>query len=109
MAGGRQAMPISRFPATTRDIALIVDDSVEALGVVEFITALGEDLVGAVDVFDVYRGNRIPTGKKSVALRLTYRSFDRSLTDTEVNSIHENIARKVLKEFNAELPPDIDR
>ncbi|MDY6989181.1 MAG: phenylalanine--tRNA ligase subunit beta [Thermodesulfobacteriota bacterium] len=100
----KRAMPLSRFPSTTRDLALMVDDVVEAQSVLDFVDALGEDLIGGGEVFDVYKGARIPQGKKSVAFRFTYRSFERSLTDTEVNSIHEDIARKVLKEFRAELP-----
>ena len=101
----KRARPLSRFPATTRDLALIVDDAVEAQRVLDFVDAVGENLIGGGEVFDVYKGRRIPQGKKSVAFRFTYRSFERSLTDTEVNRIHENIARQVLKEFRAELPP----
>ncbi|MDY6836399.1 MAG: phenylalanine--tRNA ligase subunit beta [Thermodesulfobacteriota bacterium] len=100
----KRARPLSRFPSTTRDLALIVDDGVEAQRVLDFVDALGENLIGGGEVFDVYKGRRIPQGKKSVAFRFTYRSFERSLTDTEVNRIHENIARQVLKEFRAELP-----
>ncbi|MDY6950259.1 MAG: phenylalanine--tRNA ligase subunit beta [Thermodesulfobacteriota bacterium] len=100
----KRAMPLSKFPSTTRDLALIVDDGVEAQSVLDFVDTLGEDLIGRGEVFDVYKGGRIAEGKRSVAFRFTYRSFERSLTDTEVNSIHEEIARKVLKAFHAELP-----
>jgi phenylalanyl-tRNA synthetase beta chain len=100
----KRAMPLSRFPSTTRDLALIVDDAVEAQKVLDFVDGLGEDLIGKGEVFDVYKGKKIPHGKKSVAFRFTYRSFERSLTDSEVNKIHENIARKVLDAFHAELP-----
>ncbi|NVM23018.1 MAG: phenylalanine--tRNA ligase subunit beta [Desulfobacterales bacterium] len=98
------ARPISRFPATTRDIALIVDEAVEAGSVLDFIEGLGQELIEAVDVFDVYQGRPIPDGKKSIALRITYRSFERNLTDSEVNTIHEVVTNKVLKQFKAQLP-----
>jgi phenylalanyl-tRNA synthetase beta chain len=102
----KHARPISRFPATTRDVALIVDDAVEVQGVLDFIADLGEELVEDVAIFDVYQGLPIPEGKKSIALRFTYRSFERNLTDTEVNSIHEAMTQKVLKHFKAQLPSE---
>ncbi|MGD8513728.1 MAG: phenylalanine--tRNA ligase subunit beta, partial [Deltaproteobacteria bacterium] len=101
----KHARLVSRFPATTRDMALIVDNPVEAQGVLDFIDALGQALITGVDIFDVYEGPPVPQGKKSIALRLTYQSFERSLTDSEVNSIHETMTDKVLENFNAQLPP----
>ncbi len=101
----RHARLVSRFPATTRDMALIVDSPIEAQGVLDFIDTLGQALIGGVQIFDVYEGPPVPQGKKSIALRLTYQSFERSLTDGEVNSIHETMTKKVLKQFNAQLPP----
>ncbi len=101
----KHARLISKFPATTRDIALIIDEPVEAQGVLNFIEALGQQLIGGVEIFDVYEGPPVPDGKKSIALRLTYQSFERSLTDTEVNGIHEIVAQKVLEQFKAQLPP----
>jgi phenylalanyl-tRNA synthetase beta chain len=105
----KHAEALSRFPATTRDIALIVDDKLEAQGVIDFIGGLGQELIEGVEVFDIYRGSPIPAGKKSMALRFTYQSFERNLTDEEVNSIHEAVTLKVLKQFNAQLPADTTR
>jgi phenylalanyl-tRNA synthetase beta chain len=85
-------------------MALIVDNPIEAQGVLDFIDALGQALIGGVEIFDVYEGPPVPQGKKSIALRLTYQSFERSLTDSEVNGIHETMTKKVLKKFNAQLP-----
>ncbi len=100
----KHAEALSRFPATTRDIALIADDHSEAQGVLDFIAGLGQELIERVEVFDIYKGPPIPEGKKSMALRFTYRSFERNLTDDEVNTIHEAVTLKVLKQFNAQLP-----
>jgi phenylalanyl-tRNA synthetase beta chain len=101
----KRSETLSRFPATTRDIALIADDDLQARGVVDFVEGLGQELIEGVEIFDVYKGSPIPQGKKSMALRFTYRSFERNLTDGEVNAIHEAVTRKVLKQFKAQLPP----
>ena len=100
----KHAEALSRFPATTRDIALIADAQLEAQGVLDFIAGLGEELIEGVEVFDIYRGSPIPKAKKSMAFRFTYQSFERNLTDDEVNTIHEAVTLKVLKQFNAQLP-----
>jgi phenylalanyl-tRNA synthetase beta chain len=105
----KHAEALSRFPATSRDIALIADDHLEAQDVLDFITGLGQELIERVEVFDIYKGAPISKGKKSVALRFTYRSFERNLTDDEVNTIHETVTLKVLKQFNAQLPADTTR
>ena len=52
----------------------------------------------------VYKGAPIPKGKKSLALQFTYRSLERNLTDSEVNSIHEAVINNTLRQFNAQLP-----
>jgi phenylalanyl-tRNA synthetase beta chain len=100
----KHAEALSRFPATSRDIALIADDHLEAQDVLDFITGLAQELIERVEVFDMYKGAPIPKGKKSLALRFTYRSFERNLTDDEVNTIHEAVTLKVLKQFDAQLP-----
>jgi phenylalanyl-tRNA synthetase beta chain len=87
-------------------MALIVDNGLEAHSVLDFIAQLGQELIQDVEIFDVYKGSPIPKGKKSMALRFIYQSFERNITDSEVNSIHETVTHNVLKQFNAQLPPD---
>ncbi len=99
----KRARTLSRFPATTRDIALILTNTVEAQAVLDFIENMRQALVEGVEIFDIYAGSPIPEGSKSIGLRFTYRSFERSLTDDEVNSIHETITMDVLKKFDAQL------
>ena len=101
----KRAQPLSRFPSTTRDMALIVDDGIEAQGVLDFIGSQDQELIEDIAIFDVYKGSQIPDGKKSMALRFTYRSLERNLTDSEVNTIHEDLTHRVLVRFNAHLPP----
>ena len=99
----KRARTLSRFPATTRDLALILTNTVEAQAVLDFIEGMRQALVEGVEIFDIYAGSPIPEGSKSIGLRFTYRSFERSLTDDEVNSIHETITMDVLKKFDAQL------
>ncbi len=101
-----RARPISRFPSTTRDIALIIDDQIQVQAVLDLIESQDLDLIENVRIFDVYKGAPVPDDKKSIALRLTYCSHERSLTDEEVNKVHETITRKILDRFKAELPSD---
>ena len=99
----KRARTLSRFPATTRDIALILTNTVEAQAVLDFIENMRQTLVEGVEIFDIYAGSPIPEGSKSIGLKFTYRSFERSLTDDEVNSIHETITMDLLKKFDAQL------
>ena len=84
-----RALP--RFPATMRDLAMIVDDRVAAQTALDFVKGLGQSLIEKVEIFDVYKGAPISQGKKSMALRFTYRSSEGSLTDAEVNAAHEEL------------------
>jgi len=83
---------------------LILEDAVETQSILDFIACQDQPLIEKVEVFDVYTGSPVPTGKKSVALRLTYQSFERSLTDSEVNEIQASLTDKALKQFDAQLP-----
>lgn len=102
----KRAKPLPRFPATTRDMALILSNTVEAQAVLDFIEGMGQSLLEGVEIFDIYEGSPIPEGSKSIGLRFTYRSSERSLTDDEVNTIHETMTREVLEEFDAQLRPE---
>jgi phenylalanyl-tRNA synthetase beta chain len=96
--------PLPRFPAVDRDITLIVDNLVQAGDIVRQTESCGEALMEQVCIFDVYSGTPIPEGKKSISLRITYRSSDQTLLDKEVNIIHQRVTDRLLKTFNASLP-----
>ena len=72
------------YPAVVQDIAVVVDEAVEAHSVVDTVASAGGDELRSVRVFDVYRGDQVGEGRKSLALRLEFRSSDRTLTDAEV-------------------------
>jgi len=93
-----------KFPATTRDITIIIDDNIEASKLIANIEANNEKLVEDSLIFDIYDGKPVPEGKKSVSLRITYRSADRTLEDDFINTLHKNISGKLIKTFGAAVP-----
>lgn len=97
----KQFQPIPRFPAITRDIALVVDYKVTHRQVQEIIKSF--TLVKQVTIFDLYTGGQVLPGKKSLAYRLTYQSPDHTLTDAEVNEVQQKILDKLLSELGATL------
>jgi phenylalanyl-tRNA synthetase beta chain len=75
---------VTSFPAVLQDIAVIVPDDVPAARLAEVVRAGAGDLLSSLGVFDLYRGEQVGEGKKSLALRLEFRAPDRTLTDEEV-------------------------
>jgi phenylalanyl-tRNA synthetase beta chain len=99
----REIAPVPTQPAVYQDIALIVDEATPAADVVAVITQAGGALLEAARLFDVYRGDPIPAGKKSLAYALTYRAPDRTLKDNEVAKVHAGIVRAAEKRLGAVL------
>jgi phenylalanyl-tRNA synthetase beta chain len=75
---------VSSMPSLVEDLAVVVADDVSAEAVTEAVRSGGGELVGAVGVFDLYRGEQLGEGRKSLAVRVEFRSTERTLTDTEV-------------------------
>lgn len=95
--------PLPRYPGVTRDVALVMDDSVPAGEVVAAVWEQGESRLRSVDIFDVYRGKPLDKSQKSLGLRLFYRDDERTLTEQEIIPVHEAIVAKVMKKFKATL------
>ena len=91
------------YPAVFQDIAVIVDEAVEAQTVVDCVRAAGGPDLREVTVFDLYRGEQVGEGRKSMALRLEFRSAERTLTDDEVATIRERIKQEIAKETGGSL------
>jgi phenylalanyl-tRNA synthetase beta chain len=72
------------YPAVGQDVAVVVDESVPAAQVRDAVLEGGGELLRSAEVFDIYRGEQLAEGRKSLALRLTFRAADRTLTDEEV-------------------------
>jgi len=101
MIGKYKELP--RFPASRRDIALVLDDSVPAGDVISEIEAQSEELLHGVSIFDVYSGGQLAPGTRSLGIALTYMSRARTLTDVEVDAAHARIVGHLLERFAASL------
>jgi len=99
--GYKMFQPIPRFPAIVRDIALIVDDGILHQRVLDIIRSF--PLVNQVTLFDVYSGEQVPPGKKSLAYKITFQSPNRTLTDKEVNKVQQRILSKLSQELEVAL------
>jgi phenylalanyl-tRNA synthetase beta chain len=95
--------PVPVFPPVLEDLAVVVDEDVQAQRVAELIQQTGGKMVAAVNLFDVYRGGQAGPGKKSLAFSLTYQDPDRTLTDKEVASIRERIINRLEVDLGARL------
>ena len=100
-AGHNMFQPIARFPATVRDIALITDADTGHQAALDIIQ--GFPLVTQAAIFDVYSGEQVPAGKKSLAYRITYQSTDHTLTDKEVDRVQHQILGKLFHVLGATL------
>jgi phenylalanyl-tRNA synthetase beta chain len=95
--------PISPYPAVLQDLAVVVDEAVPAGAVQELIAASGGFLLKEVKLFDVYRGEPVPAGKKSLAFALTFQAPDKTLRDEIASKQVQRIVGRLKKEFGAEL------
>ncbi|WP_100373709.1 phenylalanine--tRNA ligase subunit beta [Bacillus sp. FJAT-45037] len=96
-----QALP--RFPAITRDIALVIDQEVAAGDLLDVIKSAGGDLLTSVRLFDLYEGKHMEEGKKSLAFSLTYLNPEKTLTDEEVTDVHSNVLAQLQEQTGATL------
>jgi phenylalanyl-tRNA synthetase beta chain len=99
--GHKYFKPIQRFPVVVRDIALVVGVEVTHQQVVDIVK--GFPLVEKVTLFDVYTGEQVPAGKKSLAYRLTFQSPTHTLTDEEANRVQQQILNTLSGELRASL------
>jgi phenylalanyl-tRNA synthetase beta chain len=95
--------PFSTFPPAKRDVALIVPADTPAERVLDEIRAAGGDLLAGAELFDLYSGEGIPAGTKSLAFALTYQSPDRTLSDKEIGKAHERIEGRLRHVLKAQI------
>ncbi len=89
----------SRFPDSSRDIAMLVPEELAAVKIVECIRAEKSKEIENVQIFDVYRGNGVPDGHKSIAVRIKYRSFERTLAEEEIALLHNKIVENLISKL----------
>ena len=95
--------PIARFPAVTRDIALVMDEKQQVGPLMEALRQGCGSMLEDIRMFDVFRGGQIGLNKKSVAFSLTYRANDHTLTDEEITSLTDRALKIASEQFGAVL------
>ena len=95
--------PLPKYPAVTRDIAVVCGEAVTVAALSDCIRAAGGKLLRSVELFDIYRGKGIASGSKSAAFRLTLRADDRTLTDADSDGVVSAVLAALGKELNAKL------
>jgi phenylalanyl-tRNA synthetase beta chain len=94
-AGEEVFEDVTTYPSVRQDLAVVVADEVSAARVREAVLAGGGELLRAAEIFDLFEGEQLGEGRKSLALRLEFRATDRTLTDDEVASLRETIATEL--------------
>ena len=94
---------LSKFPAVQRDVAFVVPESMESEKMLEIVLSQHEDLLENVSIFDIYSGKGLEERTKSLGLRFSYRALDRTLTDAEINSIHNRIVQNTVQQTGAKI------
>ena len=95
--------PLPRFPIVVRDLAMLIDRQVSWNQIETTILELSLPQLEQIRMFDLYAGKELPEGKHSLALSLRYRALDRTLTEAEINAMHEQVLTALSEQFGAEL------
>lgn len=98
-----QYKPLPKFPAVTRDIAMLVKDEILVKQIEDIIKQRAGKILEGIKLFDVYKGKQVPEGMKSVAYSITFRAADRTLTDEDVNKAMTKILDGLKNNIGAEL------
>ena len=96
-----KAPVINKYPSIYRDISILVKDDVKALDLISLIKKTGGNIVKNVDVFDVYQGEHITFGFKSISLNIVYEDVEKTLKIVDINPIHEKILNELTAKFEA--------
>lgn len=96
-------VPLPVFPAATRDLAIVVDESIRAEELVSTIRSQAGVLAETIEVFDVYTGDQIGQGRKSIAIAIVFRALDRSLSSEEIDELQQKIVSRLIQNFKAEI------
>ncbi|MFH1778189.1 MAG: phenylalanine--tRNA ligase subunit beta [Candidatus Omnitrophota bacterium] len=99
----RRFLPLPRYPAVVRDVALITELKVKSQDIIDLIKLTGRGLVNDVRLFDEYHGEQIPAGYRSLAYSIVYQSADKTLKDPEVSEIHQKICCQLSDKLGVEI------
>lgn len=95
--------PLPRYPSINRDIAIIIPENIAVDQIMKTISNINERLIQKVELFDIFKGEQIKKGFKSVAFTIIFQAQDRTLTDDEVDKMMENVTIQLRDNFQAEL------
>jgi phenylalanyl-tRNA synthetase beta chain len=98
-----QYSPIPKYPYVERDIAIVIDETIPSLKIKEMIMSYPSELIKEVSIFDYYKGGNVPEGKKSLGFNIIYRSKEKTLTDEEVEEIHNSLMNYIIEKTGGEL------
>ncbi len=90
-----------KYPAIERDLSLVVKESVKGGDLISEIRGMGQGLIREVELFDLFRGKRVPEGCKNLAFRIIYQSAERTLVSDEVQKLHDRIAQTLVQKHQA--------
>lgn len=91
------------YPAIKRDIALVVNETVAGADLLKCIKKAGKSLVNNCEIFDIYQGEHVEKGYKSIAISITYQDVTKTMVDQEINAVHSAVLSALEKEYNAKL------
>ena len=94
---------IPKFPSISRDVAFVIDGAVEGGYILDLALEKKENLLEYMGIFDVYAGEGVSDGMKSLAVRFMYRSATRTLTDDEVNEVHDRLVKRIVRHTGAKI------
>lgn len=99
----KKYVEVPKFPAVERDIAVVVEEPIEVGQIEKIITKKAKKLLESMQLFDIYRDEKLGENKKSVAYSLIFRDKNKTLSDEEINTIMEDVVCELQKELGAEL------
>lgn len=95
--------PLPLYPESRRDVSMILDERIPVGEVLDLVRTEGSALVEEAKIFDIYQGTQVPRNKKSIAFSVTYRSPEKTLTDEEVNALHQKIKDALATRFGVTI------
>ncbi|MFW6030883.1 MAG: glycosyl hydrolase 2 galactose-binding domain-containing protein, partial [Halanaerobiales bacterium] len=102
-SSNREYHPLPKYPALSRDIALVVEEEVTSKEIKDIILEVGSEIIESIELFDLYQGEQLEEGDKSLAYSIKYRVSDKTLTDDEVNEVQSEIEEKLNEKLGAHI------
>lgn len=100
---GRRFTPLDKYPSIKRDISIMVDDPVSASSIYDVIKEEGKELLKSINIFDLYRGQQIEVGKKSLGYTIEFRSDEKTLKEEEISHIYKGIQEALVNKLGAKI------